>query len=94
MNHFVEILMLLDIDKLQSMPNNLSNLETKADKLDIDKLAPVPADFSKLSNVVNNEVEYDEYDAKIKYIEDKIPDISNLETKTNLNTKTNEVKNE
>ena len=84
MNHFVEILMLLDIDKLKSMPNNLSNLKTKTDKLDIDKL----------SNVVNNEVEYDEYDAKIKNIEDKIPDISNLETKTNLNTKTNEVKNE
>ena len=86
--------MLLDIDKLKSMPNNLSNLKTKADKLDIDKLAPVPADFSKLSNVVNNEVEYDEYDAKIKNIEDKIPDISNLATKSNLNTKINEVKNE
>ena len=35
-----------------------------------------------------------EYDAKIKNIEGKIPDISNLATKSNLNTKINEVKNE
>ena len=34
-----------------------------------------------------------EYNAKIKSIEDKIPDISNLATKTILNTKINEVKN-
>ena len=32
--------------------------------------------------------------AKIKNIEDKIPDISNLATKNILNTKINEVKNE
>ena len=77
------------------MPNNLTNLKTKVDKLDIDKLASVPADLSKLSNVVNNEVvKKTEYDAKIKNIEDKIPDISNLATKSNLNTKINEVKNE
>ena len=35
-----------------------------------------------------------EYNAKIKNIEDKIPDISNLATETNLNTKISEVKNE
>ena len=34
------------------------------------------------------------YDAKIKNIEDKIPDIINWATKTILNTKINEVKNE
>ena len=34
-----------------------------------------------------------EYNAKIKNIEDKIPDISNLAGKTILNTKINEVKN-
>ena len=84
----------MDIDKLKSLPNNLSNLKTEVDKLDIDKLAPVPADLSKLSNVVNNEVvKKTEYDAKIKNIEDKIPDISNLATKSNLNRKINEVKN-
>ena len=77
------------------MPNNLSDLITKVDKLDIDKLVPVPADLGKLSNVVNNEVvKKTEYNAKIKNIEDKIPDISNLATKSNLNTKINEVKNE
>ena len=32
-----------------------------------------------------------EYNAKIKNIEDKIPDISNLATKNILNTKINEV---
>ena len=83
----------LDIDKLKSLPNDLSNLKTKVDKLDIDKLTPVPKNLSKLSNVVNNEV-VKKYDTKIKSIEDKIPDISNLATKTNLNTKINEVKNE
>ena len=31
---------------------------------------------------------------KIRNIEDKIPDISDLATKTNLNTKINEVKNQ
>ena len=78
----------LDIDKLKSLPNDLSNLKTKVDKLDIDKLTPVPKNLSKLSNVVNNEV-VKKYDTKIKNIEDKIPDISNLATKTNLNTQIN-----
>ena len=85
----------LDIDKLKSLPNNLSILKTKVDKLDIDKLLPLPADLCKLSNVVKNEVlKKIEYDAKIKNIEGKIPDISNLASKSNLNTKINEVKNE
>ena len=46
----------LDINKLKSLSNNLIILKTKEDKLDIDKLAPVPTDFSKLSDVVKNEV--------------------------------------
>ena len=83
----------LDIDKLKSLPNNLSNLKSKVDKLDIDKLAPVPVDLSKLTNVVKNEVvKKTEYNAKIKNIEDKTPDITNLATKTTLNAKINEVK--
>ena len=40
------------IDNLKSLPNNLSNLKTKVDKLDIDNLVPIPVDLSKLSNVV------------------------------------------
>ena len=56
---------------------------------------PVPTDLSKLSDVVNNDVvKKTEYDAKIKNIEDKIPDISNLATESNLNIKINAVKNE
>ena len=85
----------LDIDKLKSLPNNLSNLKNKVDELDIDKLKPVPADLSKLSNVVKNEVlKKTEFNAKIKNIEDKITDITNLDTKTILNTNINEVKTE
>ena len=83
----------LDIDKLKSLLNDLSSLKTKVDKLDIDKLVPFPVDLSKLTNVVINEVvKKTEYDAKIKNIEDKILDISNLATKAILNTKINEVK--
>ena len=79
------------MDKLGSLPNNLSILKTKVNKLDIDKLTPVPTDLSKLSDVVKNEVvKKTEYIAKIKNIEDKIPDISNLVSKTILNTKMNE----
>ena len=85
----------LDIDKLKSLPANLSNLKSNVDKLDIDKLAPVPVDLSKLGNVVKNEVvKQTEYNAKIKSIEEKIPYITNLATKTILNRKINEVKAE
>ena len=82
----------LGIDKLKILPNNLSNLKNKVDKLDIDKLVPNPTDLSELSNVVKNEViKKTEYNAKIKNIEDKIPDTSNLATRINVNTKLNEV---
>ena len=85
----------LDINKLKSLPNNLSNLKSKVNKLDIDKLTPVPVDLSKLNNVVKNEVvKKTEYNGKIKNIEHKIPDITNLATKTILNKKINEVKTE
>ena len=84
----------LDIDKLKNVPSNLSNLKSKVDKLDVDKLVPVPVDLSKLSDVVKNDViKKDLYNAKIKNIEDKIPDITNLATNTTLNAKINEVKN-
>ena len=78
-----------------ALKTNLANLKIEVDKLDVDKLAPVPADLSKLNNVVNNEVfKKTEYDAKIKNIKDKIPDISTLATKVILIQKINEVKNE
>ena len=84
-----------DIDKFKSLPTNLSNLKIKIDKLVIDKLTPVPVNLSKLGNIAKNEVvKKTEYNAKIKNIEDKIPDITNLATKTILNTKINKVKTE
>ena len=71
----------------------MRNLTSKVDKLDVDKLVPVPVDLSKLSDVVKNDVvKKDVYNAKIKNIEDKIPDITNLATKTTLNAKINEIK--
>ena len=85
----------LDIDKLKNVPTNLSNWKSKADKLDVDTLVPVPVDLSKLSDEVKNDVvKKDVYKAKIKNIEDKIPDITNLATNSSLNAKINEVKGE
>ena len=76
------------------LKTNLANLKTEFDKLDIDKLLLVLVDLSKLNNIVKNEVvEKAEYNAKIKNIEDKIPDIRTLATKTNFNTKIYQVKN-
>ena len=84
----------LDIDKLKNLPSSLSNLKSKVHKLDVDKLVPVPLDLSKLSYVVNNYVvKKDACNAKIKDIETKIADITNLATNTTLNANVNEVKN-
>ena len=85
----------LDTDKLKGVPTNLSNLKSKVDKLDIGKLETTPIDLGKLSNLVKNDVvKKAEYNAKIKNIEDKISDITNLATKTTFNAKINEVKAE
>ena len=46
----------LDIDKLKNAPTNLNKLKSKVDKLGVDKLVPVLVDFSKLSDVVKNDV--------------------------------------
>ena len=78
---------------MKNVPTNLSNLKSKVDKLDVDKLVSVPVDLSKLSNVVKMMLLKKVYNAKIKNIEDKIPDITNLATNTTLNVKINEVKN-
>ena len=79
--------------KLKNLPSSSNNLNSKVDKLDFDKLVPVPVDLSKLGNVAKTDfVKKDVYNAKIKNIEDKIPDIANVTTKTNVNAKINEVK--
>ena len=67
-------------------------MKSKVDKLDLHKLIPVPVDLSKLSDIVKNDVvRKDKYNAKIKNIEDKIPDITNSATNTILNAKIDEV---
>ena len=82
----------LDTDKFKNVPNNLSNLESKVNKLDVDKLVPAHVDLSKLSDVVKNDVlKKDACNAKIKNIENRTPDITNLATNTTLNTKINEI---
>ena len=84
----------LDIDKLKNVPTSLSNLKSKAGKLDFDKLVLAPVDLNKLRvEVKNNVVKKYVHNAKIKNIEDKITDITNLATNTTLHAKINEVKN-
>ena len=78
---------------MKNAPINWSNLKIEVDKLDVDKLVTV-LDFSKLSDVVKNDgVGKDVYSAKIKNIEDKVPDIINLATSFAINAKIIEVKN-
>ena len=78
---------------MKNVPTNLSNLKSKVDILGVDKLVSVSVDLSKLSDVVKNGVvKEDVFNAKIKNIEDKIPDNTNLATNASLNTKVNEVK--
>ena len=82
----------LDIDKLKYVPTNLSNSKNKVGKLDFDKLVPVPADLSKLSDVAKNDVvKKDLYITKIKNIEDKRPDITNLATTNALTAVENKI---
>ena len=81
--------------KTYQVINLKSNLKSKLDKLDVDQSAPVPVDLSKLSNSVKNSVvKKDVHNAKIKDIEDKIPDITNLATNATLDSEINEVKRE
>ena len=70
-------------------------MKSNVDKSDVDKLVPVLVDLSKLSVLVKTDViKKDVYNAKIKNIEDKIPDITNLATNSSLNAKINEVTGE
>ena len=75
---------------MEKVPTGLNSLKRKVDKLDVDNLVPAPVDLSKLIDVAKNDVvKRDVYNAKIKNIEGKIPDISNLATNTTLNAKIN-----
>ena len=88
-----------------AIKSDLANLKTKVDKLDIDKLTPVPDDLAKLSNVVKNDVvkktAYDKLVAKVNNIDTtgfvkrkldkKIPSVSGLVKKTDVNSKISEV---
>ena len=70
---------MINVDKLKNVPIYLSNLKSKVDKLDVDKLLTVSVDLTKLSDVVKNDaVKKDVYNAKIKNIEDKIPDTTKV----------------
>ena len=56
-------------------------------------LGPIPADLSKLNDLVKNYIAKKYvYNTKIKDIEDKIPDITNLATNASLNVKINKLK--
>ena len=75
-----------------ALKTNLANLKNEVDKLDIDKLVTVPVDLSKLSDLVKNDViKKTDYNAKIADIEGKIPDVTNLATKTALITVENKI---
>ena len=75
----------LDSDKLKNVPTNLSNLKSKVDKLDVEKLAPVPVYLSNSNVAVKNDViKKVAYNSKIKIIEDKKLEITNLAINTTL----------
>ena len=85
----------IDIDKFKNVLNSLSSLKSKEDKSDIGKLETTPFDLIMIYNVVkNNVVTKTEYNAKIKNIEDKLSDITNLATKITVNAKIHEDKGE
>ena len=76
-----------------ALKTNWANWKTEVDKLDIDKLVPVPVDLTKLSDVVKNDVvKKADYNTKITDLENKIPDISNLITKTALTSVENKIR--
>ena len=60
-------------------------MKSKIDKLDVDGLVPTSVDLSILKDAVKNYVvKKDVYNAKMKDLENKIPDITNLATHTTL----------
>ena len=73
---------------LRNLQSSLGSLKSKVDKLNIGKLENTAVDLSKLIEIVKNEViKKIEYNAKIKDIEDKLPDITNLAKINNVKGK-------
>ena len=81
-----------------------TNLKSDVDKLGIDKLKNVPLGFSNLRSKIistcycwfkikNDVVKRNVYNSKIKNIEDKVTDITNLATATDLTAVENKVPN-
>ena len=69
-------------------------MKSKVDKLDVHKLVPIPVDLSKLNDVAKNDViKKDVCNVKMKNIEDKIPDTTNLATNTALTAVENKIPN-
>ena len=70
-------------------------MKRKVDKLDVDKLVSITVNLSKSCDIVKNvAARKDVYNAKIKNIEDEIPNITNLDTNASHNAKVNEFKDE
>ena len=68
-------------------------MKSKIDILNVDKLVSVLVDLTKLSDVVTNDVvKKGAYNAKVKAIENKILDTTNLATNASLNVIIIEVK--
>ena len=75
-----------------ALKTNLAAFKSEIDKIDTDKLKTVPGDLAKLSNVVKNDtVKVTDYNTKISEINKKIPDITNLATKSSVTTLVNEL---
>ena len=65
--------------ELKSVPTNLSNFKSKVGKVYIGKSETNPVNLNKLNKVAKNDiVKKTEYNARVKNIKDKIPDIFNL----------------
>ena len=68
-------------------------MKSKADKFDVEKLVRVSVDLSKINDIVKNDaIKKDVYNAKIKNIEDRVPNLTNVATNTTLNAKLDKLK--
>ena len=73
-----------------ALKTNLANLKSEVDKLDVDKLKPIPTDFSKLSDLVKNDVfKKTDYNKLVTKVDNT--DTSGLVKKTDYNTKVTEI---